>query len=818
MGRKRSKGVRLRVRMPVFRRRLGAVVAVLLVAIAGLGFWLIRPFWHLAGQFKAHSTLQPSRLYGRSEILERGDYFPANRLVDRLEEVGYAREEGSGDTAPSSVGRYRRGGGSISVALRRFPSPLGPQGGVLLRVSYRGKRIHQLRLAGKEVETALLEPPVIATYYGSDFKERRPVVLEELPDHFVQVVLAAEDDSFFHHAGVSIKGLARAMWVNLRKGGMRHGGSTLTQQLVKNIFLTHERTVGRKVREGVLALFLEMRYSKEEILQAYLNEIYLGASGGVNLIGVGAASYAIFGKEARDLSLAEAATLAGMIKSPAHYSPLANLDRALEQRNRVLDHLAELERLKPELIAAARAQPLAISPQRPVRRRAPYFADAAAAEARRRYGIDSLAGTGYVLLSTLSWHDQRQAEEAVGWGLKALEKGWQKGSKVKGPLQAALVSIDPRNGDIRSWVGGRDYAASQFDRASAARRQAGSSFKPVVYATAMQQGVAAPSTLIEDAPLTVMLAGQRWSPNNDDDNFRGWVTVRTALERSLNVPTARLALMAGLENIVTVARGLGVRTQLQPYPSLALGAFEVTPVEMATVYATLAAGGQQPPVHALKAVFDREGRPVAGEALPRPKPVIDAETAYLVTSILQGVLDRGTARVVRGWGLSDALAGKTGTSNDRRDSWFVGYSPDRSTAVWVGYDDNSPTHLSGSRAALPIWSRFALKVRPPSGYGTFAQPAGITSALIDPETGELATGRCPQVLTEVFRRDQVPTSVCALHNPWNDPWQRAYRERQGELENEERRRRGWLRRLFNHRERQQRKARRRPPNSGGGRR
>ncbi len=803
--------------MPVFRRRLWVAVAVLLVAIAGLGFWLIRPFWHLAGQFEAHPTLQPSRLYGRSVKLERGAYLPANRLVARLEEVGYAREEGSGDTEPSSPGHYRRGGGSISVALRRFPSPLGPQGGVVLKVTYRGKRISRLHSAGREVETALLEPPLIASYYGPDFKERRPVTLEELPNHLTQVVLAAEDDSFFRHAGVSIKGLGRAIWVKMVKGGRLQGGSTLTQQLVKNIYLTHERSVVRKMREGVLAVFLEMRYSKEEILQAYLNEIYLGASGGVSLIGVGAASQAIFGKEARDLSLAEAATLAGMIKSPANYSPLASLDRALEQRNRVLDHLAELQRLKPEVIAAARAQPLEISAQRPIRRRAPYFADAAAAEAQRRYGLDSLADGGYSLLSTLSWHDQQRAEEAVAWGLKALEEGWEKGSKVDGPLQAALVSIDPRSGDIRSWVGGRDYGASQFDRASSALRQAGSSFKPVVYATAIQQGVAAPSSLIEDAPLTVMLAGQRWSPDNDDDEFRGWVTVRTAMERSLNVPTARLALMAGLENIVSVARGLGVRTNLQPYPSLALGAFEVTPVEMATVYATLAAAGRQPPVHALKAVFDGEGKPVAGQALPRPEPVIDAETAYLVTSILQGVLDRGTARVVRSWGLSDALAGKTGTSNDRRDSWFVGYSPDRSTAVWVGYDDNSRTRLSGSRAALPIWSRYALKVRPANGYPTFAQPSGITTALIDPETGELATGRCPQVLTEVFRRDQVPSSVCALHNPW----QRAFREGQRELDSEERRRaRGWLKRLFSRQEsrqeRQRRKARRRPPGHNDG--
>ena len=272
----------------------------------------------------------------------------------------------------------------------------------------------------------------------------------------------------------------------------------------------------------------------------------------------------------------------------------------------------------------------------------------------------------------------------------------------------------------------------------------------MVYAAAFEDGVAAPSSLLEDEPLTVRLAGREWSPQNYDNAFHGWVTVRTALEQSFNVATARMALQVGLGRIVTVAHALGVTAPLEPVPALALGAFEVSPVEMATVYATFAAGGRRPPVHALAAVLDPRGRPLPGAPLPPPEQAVSVETAYLVTSVLQGVLDRGTASAVRQWGLDAPLAGKTGTTNGRRDSWFAGYSPERATVVWVGYDDNSATRLSGSRAALPIWARFTVRARPAGGYPTFAQPPGIVTALIDPETGELATEACPQAINTTF--------------------------------------------------------------------
>lgn len=742
------------------RKRLWALV--LLVLLVGVGIFVIRPFWRLAGQFDDLTFRQPSRLYARATRLYEGRSYPAETLIEDLEGEGY-REEPGGSDLPA--GRYRRTARGVLVHLRSFPQPDGRRGGGLAEVAYRGNRVNGLRLDGKEVDRLVLEPPLLASYYGPDNQERRPVTAKEVSQDLIQAVLAAEDDGFYRHAGISFSGILRALWVNLRGGEVRQGGSTLTQQLVKNLYLSHERTVSRKSQELILALLLEIRYTKAEILEAYLNEIYLGGTNGVSLLGVGAASRAYFGKDASQLDLSEAATLAGIIRSPANYSPLSHPERAKERRDLVLQRLAKLERVEPERIERALRQPLTVAPEPMVRRRAPYFADAAALEAQRRFGIEDLADAGYVLFSTIDWHNQQAAQRAVKSGLEKAEKEYHKGRKAG--LQAALVSIDPKTGGILAYVGGRGYEQSQFDRAGRALRQAGSAFKPIVYAAAFEAKKASPARFLEDSPLTLRLAGQTWSPKNDDGSFHGWVTVRSALEKSYNPATTRLALEVGMDPILKLAKDMGINSPMRPFPSVALGAFEVTPVELGSVYATLAALGVRPPVHGLSAVLDRYGKPVQGTDLPEPERVLTPETAYMVTSLLQGVLERGTARGAAA-DLKGDIAGKTGTTNKRRDSWFAGYSPERATVVWVGYDDNSTTRLSGARAALPIWVRFTTQVAPRAGYSTFPQPSGITTATIDPTTGLLATQYCPAVLTEVFRRGDAPTEVCDRHGFGSD--------------------------------------------------
>lgn len=736
------------------------ILLTLLGLCVGLA-WLIWPFWKLAGQFADYPTKQPSRLYGRPPVLETGDAWTAQGLVDRLEEVGYFPAAASQELVP---GTFRAGAEVIEVHRRVFPTADGPGGGNRLRIELAGGRIHSLQTAGRRVATALLDPPLIASYYGPDLRERRPFVSidAELPEDLILAVLAIEDASFLTHQGISPTGILRAAWTNLVEQEVRQGGSTLTQQLVKNLFLTHERSWARKLQEAVLAVFLELRYDKRQIFRAYLNEIYWGRSGSVNLMGVGAAAWAYFGKEPAQLTLAESALLAGMIQSPADYSPLTAPERARERRDRVLQRLAELQWVERERLERAAREPVVARRGPLVARHAPYFADAMAEEARRRFGVGELRDAGYVLLSTLSEQDQAAAEDALAWGVEALEKGWEKGRGKK--LQAALVSVDPRDGGLLAYVGGFDYATSQFDRVAQARRQPGSAFKPVVYASGFAERAATPASIFDDAPFEVRLSGQQpWNPQNSDGEYHGRVTARRALERSLNVPTAKLAIRTGLAPIVELAHKMGIRGRIAPYPALALGAMDATPLEMATVYATLAAGGVRPPVHGLEAVFDREDRRVPGQKLPPPERVLDENVAFLVTHVLQGVLDRGTGRSVRQQGIEDPLAGKTGTSNGGRDSWFAGYSPERATLVWVGYDDNSNTRLSGTRAALPIWARFTYKVRPRGGFLPFTAPPGVVGAWIDPESGRLARRRCPQTAAEFFLRDFPPAELCPLH-------------------------------------------------------
>lgn len=769
------------------RRRwlLGGGV-VLLVAVA----WLVWPFWQLSGQFADRPSLQPSRLYAKATLLRVGGPGSSRQLVAELEDLGYRRST----DGRLEAGQFDVGGGRVRTHLRAFPTPYGRNLGGPLEVRFSPRGVARLRWRGSDVQQVYLEPPLLASYYGPDRKERRPARLAALPPHLVHAVLAAEDAGFYRHVGLSLRGIARAAWVNLRGGELRQGGSTLTQQLVKNLFLTHERTLARKLREIALALLVDLRYDKDAILSAYLNEIYWGASRSINLMGVGAAAWAYFGKDPRDLTVCESAVLAGMIPSPGDFSPVTQPAASRARRDWVLGRMAELEWLESSRLEEERARPLCVAPRYLGPRFAAYFADVAAGEARQRFGVGGLADAGYVLLSTVRGADQRAAEEAAAWGIEALEKGWEKGREGSGPLQAALVSIDPTSGGIRAYVGGRDYGASQFDRASRARRQAGSAFKPLVYAAAFEHGVATPGTLLEDAPLTVALAGDDWTPRNSDAGFRGWVTARTAVEESLNIPTARLALRVGLDRVVALAHKLGIESSLRAVPALALGAFEVTPIELASVYATLAAGGVRRPVHGLEAVLGPDGAPVEGRPLAAAERVLTPQTAYIVTSVLQGVLERGTGESARIQGVTDPLAGKTGTTNDRRDSWFAGFSPDRTTLVWVGYDDNSSSRLSGARAALPIWGRFTWAVRPSNGYPRFVPPAGVSTAVIDPLSGQLATELCPRIQTEVFYEGQIPNSLCYLHGGWaRDQEWRHLRER--EIRRERRRPR-WFKRIF----------------------
>ncbi len=757
-----------------------AGVALLLLVAA---FSAAGAFLHSAPQFPRPPYRQPSRLYGQPTHLAVGARYEPQLLADELTDEGYREVTGAvGSDSPDPAtalpaGAYRRGKDRVAVHLRRFVTAGATSGGMAIDVSFAGDRVTALAVDGRPLAGAAaakgidLEPPLLASYYGPEVDERTPVALAELPPYVSRAVLAAEDAGFYRHPGVSPAGILRAAWVDLTGRGVEQGGSTLTQQLVKNLYLTQKRTLSRKARELFLAFLVELRHDKNEILEAYLNEIYWGRSGPANLMGIGAAARAYFGKDAASLSLAEAATLAGMIRSPGDNSPREHPDRAIDRRNVVLRRMVELGWASREAALAAAGEPLPPPlPEVTARRIAPYFADAAAEEAAARFGVSDLEDRGALLFSTLRYRDQRRAEEAVERGLSELEKGPER--RHRGRLEAALVSIDPADGALLAYVGGRDYRASQFDRVGQARRPAGSAWKPIVYAAAFAEGTAAPATYLDDSPIVVRYGDASWSPQDYDRSFAGWVTARTALESSLNVPAVRVALSVGLGKVVDLARAMGVASPLDAVPSLALGAFAVSPREMAAVYATLAGGGSLPPLHGLAAVRDARGDAVAADELPPPRRVLEPQAAYLVTSILQGVLDRGTGQAARSQGVEGALAGKTGTTNGRRDNWFAGYSPDRATVVWVGYDDDATSHLSGSTAALPIWSHFVVAMRPAGGYPAFVPPPGLVRATVDPTTGGIATAACPLQVTDLYPEWNAPRELCTAH-PGAAAWRAA---------------------------------------------
>ena len=538
-------------------------------------------------------------------------------------------------------------------------------------------------------------------------------------------VLAAEDHRFLDHWGVDLVAVGRAVRVNASRGAIAQGASTLTQQLVKNLLLGPDRTWSRKIREGVLALALERRHSKETILEAYLNTVYLGQHGRAAIHGVGAAAQTYFGKDARRLSAAESALLAGMIRAPNRYSPAEHAERARGRRDVVLRQMRELGLIDGETLGAALSEQPRLREAASGAPHAPYFLD----YVRAATGTTRGEGTRKSTRRSIRLSSGRP-RSAIARGLDRLESSHRRlrRSPSGERLQAALVALDPVTGAIRAMVGGRDYELSAFNRVTHARRQPGSAFKPFVFLAALRRGPAEETpaatavSRVEDMPLEVETPQGVWAPRNFEDRFEGSITVRRALEQSSNVATIRLAQAAGLGRVVRTARDVGFTSRMAPVPALALGSFEVTPLELGTAYATLANGGTPVGAHAIHAI---DGRAQA-TATPAGASRLSAAEAFLLTHLLRGVVDHGTGAAARGLGLRGAAAGKTGTTNDTRDTWFAGYSPRLVAVVWVGFDDGAPIELSGARAALPIWTDFMRAAESLDEPGEFAVPPTVT--------------------------------------------------------------------------------------------
>ena len=624
--------------------------------------------------------------------------------------------------------------------------------------------------AGDRIPAVVVEPELLGSVFGEDVEDRTLVRLSDLPRTLTDAILVTEDRDFYRHAGVSIKRTFGAVFSNL-KGGAKQGGSTLTQQLVKNLYLSPERTIKRKATEAILAIILDARYSKDEIFEAYLNEIYLGREGSIAITGVGEAARHYFGKEAADLDLAESATLAAIIKAPNVYSPLRNPARALQRRDLVLRMMREERKIDEKSLQRALAQPLQPVSRSAFRTKAPHFVDFVKGELADRYG-EKLKTEGLQIYTTLDVDLQQAGQRAVTDGLAALEKRYRRLSEAAkhAPLQGALIFLEPQTGAVRVLVGGRDYRRSQFNRVTQAHRQPGSLFKPFVYLAAFARRdvprPVTPATIFEDSPITVVWdrgqSAQEWTPKNYDNAFRGSLSARQALEQSINIPTVRAALAAGLPTVLATARAAGIGSRLRPYPSIALGAFEISPMEIASAYSVFANSGVRVEPNAIVGVMTSDGT-VLDRKETALTPVLPADAVFLVDSLMRGAVDRGTGAGARSGGVRGVLAGKTGTTNDGRDAWFVGFSPRFLAAVWVGYDDNRAVHLSGSQGAVPLFADFTRSIPPQAFAENFPVPSDIVTANIDPGTGYLATVNCPRHMTEVFISGTAPTVECPVH-------------------------------------------------------
>ena len=704
----------------------------------------------------------PSRVLSAPLILYPGLDFELIDLRGTLDRLGY--REASGDSLV--LGRYRWSPRELRIHRRAFehPSRAEPARIVALQLSGRGiEGIRDLQTK-REIGALFLEPEQVGAYYGPDREQRELVRIEEIPQQMTDAVMAVEDQRFYWHIGLDFWRIGGAMAANLRARSFVQGGSTLTQQLMKNFFLTPDRRMKRKLQEAAMALITEARYEKPAILEAYLNEIYLGQRGATQIHGIGEAARFYFGKPVRDLSLSECALIAGLIQSPNGLSPHRSPAEAQARRDLVLRLMLQQGKIQQDQFAEATAEPLRVATVTPDLRDARFFLDALRRELPNYYGEENLSAEGLRIYSTLDLRLQRAASRVVREELARLEKQ----SRFLAPkgtqrLEACLVALRPQTGEVLALVGGRDYAASQFDRCTQARRPAGSVFKAFVYAAALEPASGAPlitlASALDDAPLSVPVWRGTWTPQNFDHEFHGVVPVRTAFEKSYNVASARLAQIVGIPRVREMAQRLGIESPLPNVPSLALGSGDVTPLELARAYATFASGGIRPRVRTFEDVIDARGETLERQSIEFER-VLDSGTAFLMTSLLEGVVEHGTAAGIRAAGVAGPIAGKTGTSNEYRDAWFAGFTPEMVVVLWVGFDEPRSLGQAAAQIAVPIWARFVKEASGGDVAGIFPVPGDVAELEIEPTTGAIALDGCPERRAEFFLRGTEPVETC----------------------------------------------------------
>jgi penicillin-binding protein 1B len=764
-----------------------AVVAALLVVVAGVFVYYYIAFARLidASLHGERERVLP-RVFGRPLELRRGQFLTESLLVDRLNELGYTQRDtvdkpGEFVLRDDAIDVLPRDGGSKGRTVRvlfRIPSPPKKASTKKPTALPPADHIARLEIGGVPGDQVALDAPLLTSVVTGEREKRREVALSVIPKQLVQAVLAIEDRRFYDHPGIDPIGIGGALfsYASGRRSYLA-GGSTITQQLVRNVFLptfqgmtlrtARLRSIKRKVLEAFVSIVLTRRASKDDILEMYLNDIPLGQRGSFAIVGVSEASRLFFAKDVSNVSLAEAATIAGVIQLPSALSPFSNPARCLERRNVVLDAMVDADYITPAAADRAKRQPLGIV-QRALESEAPYFVDLVGQTLAENYpGLTTKTDRPIDVYTTLSLELQRLAQDAVRTGLTRVDKLLSR-RRRNGSAEAALIAIDPRTNEILALVGGRSYNQSQYNRAIVSRRQPGSVFKPFVFLTAFEQAVAdgrtnvTPASMANDEPETFEVGGQVWTPENYENDYEGPITFRRALAHSRNLATIHVAEGAGYENVAKLWQKLGVGNPPKAYPSIALGVFEATPYEIATAYSLFPNGGIIRPLKHLLKVTSGD-TDVTKEPSGTARRVARADTTYLVTNMMRSVINEGTGAGARAAGFTLDAAGKTGTTNDLRDAWFVGFTPELLTVVWVGFDDNQPLGLSGAQAALPIWTEFMQRALAGHSSVPFKVPEGVSFVDIDPDTGQLAGPACPRTFREAFLVGTEPTETCEAH-------------------------------------------------------
>ena len=717
-------------------------------------------------------TNSSSVVYSRPLPLTTGISIKKIHLEDRLNRLNFRKVE----SVPVRSGEFSLNKSNLKIYLKEtFIRPDQIQASSLfdLTLSEYGE-IQEIREGGlgKPTQIIWIEPEVLSSLGDSSQRAVNFKNLNDFSQDLKNALLAVEDEHFYYHVGIDPVSIVRATLVNLKSGKVVQGGSTLTQQLAKNLFFSSERSIFRKIKEALAAVVLETAYSKDQIFEMYLNEIFLGQEGRFAIHGFGEASKSFFGKEISDVNLAEAALLAGMVKAPSSYSPRNHLEEAQERQRIVLGRMESLEMITSKQRSDAEKFPIKTFSAVRSRRIAPYFVDYLTREVGNLLSDNSIDDGAFKIVSGLDLEYQNCADSSVESGIEQLLKTYPYLKRSKEPLQAALISVVPSSGEIRAWVGGRDFGESQFDRISLAKRQPGSTFKPFVYLTALdgtlnQYKTAKTTSILMDEPTTIDVPGNdEWSPQNYDKEYRGQVRLRDALALSLNVPTVNLAQKVGIKSIANTARLFGFGDDLPAVPSLALGAGEVTPLALAQAYSIIANGGIKRSLHPFFYVMNTDSYNIKYQRQVEENRIVGEPATYILTDILRTAIERGTGTIVRKLGVEGAIAGKTGTTNDARDSWFVGFTPKILTVVWVGFDSNKPIKLTGAQAAAPIWASYMKCIAPMEPNIEFIAPPGVVQAQLDRESGLLFTPSCPEHarITELFVKDTEPVTPCPIHS------------------------------------------------------